>query len=85
MQATESAGDDATTLALKPWVESTEVRNREYQWLHKIVTLHRKTKFKKGGDLCILEVKHLKLHLFKPSDVNLIQFDFYYFRIVGSK
>ena len=25
-----------------PWVESTEVQDTEYQWLHKMVTCHRK-------------------------------------------
>ena len=38
-QVTESGGNGASTLALKPTGESTKVRNREYQWLHKMVTL----------------------------------------------
>ena len=54
MQATENAGDGASTLALKnPWAESPEVRNREYlpvasqKWLH----CHPKKKFKKEEKL----------------------------------
>ena len=30
-----------------PWAESTKVRNREYQWLSKMVTCHRKKKIEK--------------------------------------
>ena len=32
-----------------PWAESTEVQNREYQWLHKMVTCHRKNFKNKTG------------------------------------
>ena len=44
---TESTGDGASTLALKPMVQSTKVWNREYQWLHKMVTLWPQKKPKK--------------------------------------
>ena len=44
----QSTGNDGFTLALKPMeAEPTEVRNREYQWLHQIVICHRK-KLKKN-------------------------------------
>ena len=42
VQATEHADDGASTLALKPMAGSTEVRNRQYQRLHKMVTYHYK-------------------------------------------
>ena len=39
MQMTESAGNGASTLALKPIVESTKVQNIKCQSLHKMMTL----------------------------------------------
>ena len=36
-----------TSLLKNPWVGSTEVRNREYQWLHEMVTLSAQFKKKK--------------------------------------
>ena len=38
-QATESTGDGASTLALKPMGRINQIQNREYQWLHKMVKL----------------------------------------------
>lgn len=46
-QVPESTGDNGSTLTSNPWVESTEVRNREYQCLHKMVTCYRKKILKK--------------------------------------
>ena len=42
-QATSSTDNGESAVALKPMGrESTEVRNREYQWFHKMMTCHYK-------------------------------------------
>ena len=38
-----------------PQAESTEVQNKEYQWLHKMVTCHRKKILKKRRILYVFD------------------------------
>ena len=44
-----------------PWAKSTEVQNREYQWLHKMMTCHRKKNSNKRQNGWILDA-HLSLY-----------------------
>ena len=61
-----------------PWVESTEVQNRGYQWLHKMVALSPQKFLKKNNNKtisctnasnCFIEQKLLQLLLFAQQSM----------------